>query len=230
MSNLRTVAVIPAKNEADRISETLGAVSEIPGVAEIIVVDDAGTDGTGQTARAFGAEVVRTLGASGKGGAMLAGFLCARRRDPEAILVLDADLGETASGLAKLLDGLTPESPVAIAAFPASIAGGGGFGIVKRFARRSIASRTGFDPVEPLSGQRVLLADALYSLPGIAPGFGAEVGMTLDLLAAGITPNEIPIELTHRATGKSLRGFSHRARQGLDVLRALRGERLSWPS
>src|SRR3712207_8532993 len=47
----------------------------------------------------------------------------------------------------------------------------------------------------PISGQRALLTPALDALQhGIAPGFGAEVGMTLDLLSAGIKPLEIRSE------------------------------------
>lgn len=230
MNLTRTVAVVPARNEEARLPETLYALAKIPGTEAVIVVDDASSDATRAVARASGADVIRTNGVNGKGGAMLSGFLRARRSDPEAILVCDADLGGSAAGLSALLDALTLESPVAVAAFPSSVAGGGGFGMVKRFARSRILYRTGFEPVEPLSGQRALLPDALFRLPGIAPGFGAEVGMTLDLLAAGITPVETPVPLTHRATGKKLAGFSHRARQGYDVLRALRGERLRWPS
>ncbi|WP_162924534.1 glycosyltransferase family 2 protein [Rubrobacter indicoceani] len=229
MNPIRTVAVVPARNEAGRIGETLASLANLPGLAHFVVVDDASVDATGEVAGSLGAEVVRTTGENGKGGAMLSGLTRARRRVPDAILLCDADLGATAAGLSALLEALTTESPVAIAAFPASVAGGGGFGTVKRLARKSIAARTGFSPVEPLSGQRALFAGPLYGLPGVAPGFGAEVGMTLDLLEAGITPAEIPVELSHRATGKSLRGFSHRARQGCDVLRALRGDRLRWP-
>lgn len=230
MKPIRTVAVIPARNEVSRLPATLEAVAKLPGVAALVVVDDASSDATGEVARSHGADVVRTAGTNGKGGAMLSGFLRSRHHEPEAILVCDADLGASAAGLTELLEALAPESPAAIASFPSSVAGGGGFGTVKRFARSRILDRAGFEPVEPLSGQRALLPDALFDLPGIAPGFGAEVGMTLDLLEAGICPVEVPVDLEHRATGKSLSGFSHRARQGYDVLRALRGKRLRWPS
>jgi hypothetical protein len=99
---------------------------------------------------------------------------------------------------------------------------------VKNLSRRAILRRTGYSTLEPLSGQRALLPSALDSLPGIAPGFGAEVGMTLDFLSAGIKPLEIPLPLTHRPTGRNPRGFAHRARQGLDIARALRGARIPW--
>ena len=48
------------------------------------------------------------------------------------------------------------------------------------------------------------------------------------LLAAGKKPLEMPLPLRHRPTGRNLPGFAHRARQGLDVSRALRGERIPW--
>jgi glucosyl-3-phosphoglycerate synthase len=114
-----------------------------------------------------------------------------------------------------------------VAAFPPA-ATTGGFGLVKNLSRRAILSRTGYAPLEPLSGQRALLLSVIDALPGIAPGFGAEVGMTLDLLSAGIKPLEIPLRLTHRPTGRNLSGFAHRARQGLDIARALRGTRIPW--
>jgi glucosyl-3-phosphoglycerate synthase len=224
----RTVAIIPARNEAATLAETLKAAREIPGVSHIIVVDNGSTDNTAKIAAEMGVEVIRASNELGKGGAILAGISHARTFFPEAFLLADGDLGSSAAELEALVFALGDETPATIAAFPKSVASGGGFGLVKNFARREIHRRTGFSPVEPLSGQRALLVAAVEKLPGVAPGFGAEVGMTLDLLGGGIRPVEIPVNLSHRPTGKSLSGFVHRARQGIDVVKALRGERLEW--
>jgi glucosyl-3-phosphoglycerate synthase len=230
---LRVAAVIPARNEAERLPETLSALASLPGVSELVVVDDGSRDATSSLARGHGARVVAagSFGrSSGKGKALLLGLSRARELRPDAVLLADADLGASASELKGLLDLLGEDLPVAVAAFPPGAASGGGFGLVKRLSRRAIARRSpgGYAPAEPLSGQRALLTPAIEVLPGIAPGFGAEVGMTLDLLSAGITPVEIPLSLTHRRTGKSPAGFAHRARQGLDILRAVRGARIPW--
>jgi len=221
--------VIPARDEAATLPDTLRALLEALDPSHLIVADDGSRDATPEVARKLGAEVVRASPAgkgAGKGHALRSGLLRAREHGLDAVLLADADLGLSAARLPDLLTALDETHPVAVAAFP--LATRDGFGLVKNYARRSIASRTGYAPSEPLSGQRALLTPALETLPGIAPGFGAEVGMTLDLLAAGIKPLEIPLPLTHRPTGRNLPGFAHRARQGLDVVRALRGARIPW--
>lgn len=224
---LQTIAIVPASNEAERLPDTIEAM---PKVSRLLIVDDGSRDDTAEVAKNLGAEVL-TVGEPGsplgKGGALLAGISHARRYGPEAVLLADADLGPTAAELRALIEALEDGRQAAVAAFPP--AKGGGFGLVKRYASSEISRRTGFTPKEPLSGQRALLIPAIESLPGIAPGFGAEVGMTLDLLRAGLEPVEIPLPLVHRPTGRTVPGFLHRARQGRDILKALRGERLPWP-
>ena len=227
---LKTAAVIPARDEAATLAETLRALQSAADLSLLIVVDDGSRDATAEIARTIGAEVFPASPpgkAGGKGHALRRGLLRARAHDPDAVLLADADLGGSAARLADLLAILDEHHPVAVAAFPPA-APKGGFGLVKNHARRAIARRTGYAPAEPLSGQRALLAHALEALPGIAPGFGAEVGMTLDLLLAGIKPLELQLPLTHRPTGRNLPGFAHRARQGLDVARALGGTRVPW--
>ena len=94
--------------------------------------------------------------------------------------------------------------------------------MVKRAAARLIRAACGFDAREPLSGQRALTAAALAAVRPLAPGFGLEVGMTIDAVRAGLRVVEIPIEgLSHRPTGRGARGFAHRARQGADILAAV---------
>ena len=227
---LKTAAVIPARDEAATLAETLRALQSAVDLSLLIVADDGSRDATAEIARSLGAEVLAASPpgkAGGKGHALRRGLLRAHAHVPEAVLLADADLGRSAARLADLLAGLDEHHPVTIAAFPTA-APKGGFGLVKNHARRAIARRTGYAPAEPLSGQRAFLAYALEALPGIAPGFGAEVGMTLDLLLAGIKPVELQLPLTHRPTGRNLLGFAHRARQGLDVARALGGTRVPW--
>jgi hypothetical protein len=45
-----------------------------------------------------------------------------------------------------------------------------------------------------------------------------EIGMTVDAARAGFRVVELDLPLTHRATGRTLRGFLHRGRQLADFL------------
>jgi hypothetical protein len=47
-----------------------------------------------------------------------------------------------------------------------------------------------------------------------------ELGMTVDAVRAGYGLREYELELEHRATGRTVGGFAHRARQLWDFLRA----------
>ena len=97
----------------------------------------------------------------------------------------------------------------------------GGFGLVMTTATRGITELTGWTPRAPLSGQRCLTRRAFELASPLAAGWGMEVGMTIDILRAGLRVEEIEIELRHRATGRDLAGQLHRAKQLRDVTRAL---------
>jgi hypothetical protein len=46
-----------------------------------------------------------------------------------------------------------------------------------------------------------------------------EIGITIDAVRAGYRVREIELDLEHRATGRTLGGFAHRARQLVDFAR-----------
>ena len=214
------VAVIPAYNSADRIAATVAATSSIPGVTRVLVVDDGSTDATVSSARAAGAEVLVLPGNRGKGGAVAAGV--AASHDAEVFLLVDADLQETASETSRVLAPvLADECDLAIASLPPA-AGRGGFGTVKTLARGGIRRACGYETAAPLSGQRAVRAELLRDLPN-AERFGLEVAMTIDAVRAGARVQEIEATIEHRHTGRSLAGFAHRGRQGVDIIRSL------WP-
>jgi glucosyl-3-phosphoglycerate synthase len=173
------------------------------------VIDGDSSDGTAERAEEAGAVVIR-LGRTGKGEALSAGE---RAAVPGPLLLCDADL----RGSLRPLE--TSDADLVVAAFPRR--SGGGFGIAKRVARELIALRTGLAPREPLSGQRRLSARARAAVFPLAPGFGCETRMTIDALQAGLTVEEVDVDLEHRPTGRDLAGFLHRARQLLDLLAAV---------
>jgi hypothetical protein len=44
--------------------------------------------------------------------------------------------------------------------------------------------------------------------------------MTIDAVRAGFRVLEMPVAMEHAVTGRDLKGFLHRGRQGLDLMRA----------
>jgi glycosyltransferase involved in cell wall biosynthesis len=228
-------AVVPAFNEESRIAATVHAARSIPGVDLVVVVDDASRDGTADSARASGAITLRHVRNAGKAGALETGALAvaaldAREGTVRHLLLIDADLGDSAAGAAPLLRPVQEgTADLAIGLLPAQLladgAPAGGHGLVVRLARDGIAGATGWTATQPLSGQRALTRAAFEAARPLAPGFGVETAMTLDLLRAGLRVVEVPVELTHRATGTDWRSQLHRARQGRDVARALAARR-----
>jgi glycosyltransferase involved in cell wall biosynthesis len=215
----RVVALVAARNEAERVAATVEAIRTISAVDEVVVVDGASADGTVEEARRAGARVLLAPeGVRGKGGA-LEGALD-RIEPAEFYLLLDADLGATAKEAEALLVAVRGGlADLAIGALPRQ-GGHGGFRLVKRTAAGVITALSGFRAREPLSGQRALRKEVLDAVRPLAPGFGVEAAMTIDAIRAGFRVLEIPVTMTHAVTGRDLPGFMHRGRQGLDLLRA----------
>jgi hypothetical protein len=220
--------IVAARNEADRIAATVGALRRFFPAAVIWVADDASTDGTSEAAMAAGARVISRGRPHGKGANVTAAAEAALsdQVSPELILLCDGDLGESAARLEPLVAAVAMgECDLSIAAFGRRV--GGGFGLALGFARWAIRRLCGFEAEAPISGQRALRADVLRATLPFARGYGMEIGMTVDAVRAGYRVGEYDLDLSHRATGRTLVGFAHRGRQLLDFLRVYRRRRAS---
>ena len=138
---------------------------------------------------------------------------------PAAVLLCDGDLGDSAGRLVRLLEAVDAgECDLAVAAFSRRV--GGGFGFALGFARRAIRRLCGLETAAPISGQRAMRTEVLRATLPFARGYGMEIGMTVDAVRAGYRLREYELDLEHRATGRDLGGFLHRARQLADFARA----------
>jgi glycosyltransferase involved in cell wall biosynthesis len=239
-TDMSVFVIVAAYNEADRIAATLGALARVFPGARVWVADDGSSDRTAAIAEATGARVVRSERMIGKGGAVT---LAAREalseivgeasttgravvshprsgnRPDESVAVLcDGDLGESAALLGPLVQAVRGgETDLAVAAFVRRVGGGVGFAV--GFARWAIRRRCGLALRAPISGQRAVRASVLEQVLPFAGGFGMEIGMTIDAARAGARVKELDLDLSHRATGRTLGGFVHRGRQLIDFVR-----------
>jgi hopene-associated glycosyltransferase HpnB len=111
------VAIVPARDEADVIAQTIGSLlaQDYPGLFRIILVDDRSSDCTAETARramlvsgADRLEIIsgqeRPAGWTGKVWAIRQGMARALEKDaPDYLLFTDADIAHTPDNLRKLI-------------------------------------------------------------------------------------------------------------------------------
>ena len=213
--------LVTARDEADRLGETLAALAAaLPG-ARLVVADDGSADATTAVARQAGAEVVEAGRPLGKGGTATLGarHVLARARGG-LVLLADADLGPSAGALRGLVEAVEGgQGDIAVAVFARRV--GGGFGLALESSRRIVRRRTGRTLQAPLSGQRALTSEALEAVLPFARGFGMETAMAIDAHRAGLRIAEVELALEHRATGRTAAGFRHRGRQLADIVGVL---------
>ncbi len=216
----RTVVLIPAFNEQDVIGETVSAALRMPDIAEVLVVDDGSEDETPFVAYQAGARVLQLDANVGKGGAMNAGV-----KDAEAdiFLMIDADLGACAAETHRLLEPLLAgQADMSIALMKAPPGHKGGFGMLQKLSRWAIRKYGGAEVSAPLSGQRAVRRELIDQVGGFERGFGVETALTINALRKGFRIVEVPLPLTHRATGRDIKGFLHRGRQLWDIIKVVR--------
>jgi hypothetical protein len=226
--------IIPAKNEADRIADTVTAARGLAGVDLVVVVDDGSSDDTAGKAASAGAKVVRHARSRGKAAAMETGAEAVRLLEsgeqvdlpkppavPRHLLFLDGDLGASAAEAGPLAEPVrSGAADMTIAIFSDRVRLGG-FGFVTKTAGAGIERATGWRPVQPLNGQRCLTRPAFAAALPLAPGWGVETGMSIDLWRKGMRITEVEVPLSHRATGTDWRSQLHRLRQFRDVAWAI---------
>ena len=156
--------LIAARNEGDRIAETVQALREAFGDARVIVADGGSADDTATRGGAGGrgARAVRDPGREGRlgdaGGAAGAGGGRVRRARVRALRRRSRRVLRGSSGRWRTRS--RPGS--AISRWPRSrTRRGGGFGIAVGFARWAVRSLTGLELRAPISGQRAMRGSTL---------------------------------------------------------------------
>ncbi|OJX94328.1 dolichol-phosphate mannosyltransferase [Salana multivorans] len=215
-SDPRVVVIIPTYNEREALPGTLDRLRRsVPG-ADVLVVDDASPDGTGEWAEQLGerdaqVHVLHRTSKDGLGRAYIAGFGWALEHGYDLVVEMDADASHRPEELPRLLEAARDER-VALVIGSRRVRGGG---TVNWPWYRQLISRAGTAyprlvlrlPVkDATAGFRAYPAWVLRTLPldeVESHGYAFQVDMTYRVHRMGGRIVEVPITFVERVEGVS---------------------------
>lgn len=210
----RPLVVVPTYQEVASIRSALDAVLSAAPDVDVLVVDDASPDGTGDLVEELGrtqprVHLLRRPGKAGLGTAYRAGFAWGLARGYDALVEMDADLSHPADRLEALLAGLADADLVIGSRY---VAGGSTRNwpasrqAISRTGNRYVQVVLGLGVRDATSGFRAFRREALERagvLTLSSNGYCFQVETTYAARRAGLTVREVPIVFTERAEGTS---------------------------
>jgi glycosyltransferase involved in cell wall biosynthesis len=209
-----TLVVIPTYDERGTIAELVAAVRASRHQPEVLVVDDASPDGTGQVADRLAADdpgvhVLHRVGKEGLGAAYRAGLGWGLARGYAVLVEMDADLSHDPRDLPALLDAVAHADLVIGSRYVPG-------GRVERWPwRRRVLSRggnayvrwwTGLPLADATSGFRAFRREVLTTIglsASRSDGYAFQVETALRAWRAGFRVEEVPIRFVERREGAS---------------------------
>ncbi|WP_291219977.1 glycosyltransferase family 2 protein [Dokdonella sp.] len=195
----RCLAVIPARDEVLTVGGVVAGVRATLG-CDVLVVDDASTDGTGAAARQAGANVLRLPIGLGAWGASQAGIRYALRNGYAAVITLDADGQHVPESLPSLFAARERTGAnVVIGTCMERLS------MAKRIAWRYLRTLTGLRLRDFTSGLRLYDAKAMSRLAGPEASLldYQDVGVLMLLASQGMRIVETETPMNPREVGHS---------------------------
>ncbi|NVI91375.1 polyprenol monophosphomannose synthase [Actinomadura sp. BRA 177] len=210
----RVLVIIPTYNERDNLERVAGRVREAVPAADVLVVDDASPDGTGEVADALAGEdeqikVLHRKGKDGLGPAYIAGFRWAAEHGYDVMVEMDADGSHQPEELPRLLAALEDADLVIGARW---VPGGKVRNWPKRREALSRGANTyarlmlGIPLHDATAGYRAFRAATLAKI-GLeevdSRGYCFQIDLALRALRQGLRVVEVPITFVEREHGTS---------------------------
>jgi glycosyltransferase involved in cell wall biosynthesis len=232
-----TLIVLPAFNERESLPGVIDEIRTDAPNADVLVVDDGSTDGTGDVARALGIRTITMPFNVGVGGATRAGLRYGHRYGYAAVVQCDADGQHPPSSIGVLVDGLDGADIVIGARFA-------GIGEYEASGPRLLAMRIlawtfsrihHTELTDVTSGFRAFGPRAIEVLSTLLPP--EYLGDTVEALVIarenGLVVRQVPVAMRRRRGGAASHGplrataFLFRAilMLALSLVRLLRGRR-----
>jgi dolichol-phosphate mannosyltransferase len=214
MDERRAVICLPTYDERENLAPILDAIHAVEPRVDVLVVDDASPDGTGDLADAIAARdgrvrVLHRPGKQGLGRAYLAGFSWALARGYDLVLEMDADFSHDPVHLPAILAGARRADLVLGSRY---VPGGRtvDWGLARKLVSRggSLYARKILGlPLRDLTGgfkcfrREVLEA---IDLPSVSSsGYAFQIELTFRAVQRGFRVMEVPITFADRRVGRS---------------------------
>ena len=210
----RTIAIVPTYNESENLLRLVPTLLNQSPSLEVLVVDDASPDGTGEVAdslaeRTDRVQVMHRAGKLGLGTAYLAGFRHALDHGYDYVVQMDADFSHRPEDMPRLLEAARSADLVIGSR---NIAGGRveNWSLLRQFVSRggSFYARKllKLQIRDCTSGFKCWRREALEALDlsSVASnGYGFQVEMNYLCHRAGLGISEVPIVFPDRTAGRS---------------------------
>ncbi len=207
--------IVPTYDERENLDELLRKIFEAAPAANLLIVDDASPDGTGQLADEYASRdsrisVLHRSGKLGLGTAYLEGFAWGLARDYAYFLEMDADMSHDPRYLETLFEAVRQGADVVIGS--RNIQGGGvaGWGVLRHAISKggSLYARgvLGLSVRDLTSGYRIYTRRALEAMrlgDVKSTGYAFQVELAYRAVRAGLSVTEVPIVFVDRRAGQS---------------------------
>jgi glycosyltransferase involved in cell wall biosynthesis len=193
---MKVSVVIPAKNESRSVPALIEKLLALPGLKEIIVVDDGSTDGTGDIAEKLGASVIRHPYSKGNGAAIKSG---ARAATGDILLFMDADGQHSPDDVHRLLNKLDQGFDMVVGARQSGSQASVGRGFANKFYNWLASYMTGQKIEDLTSGFRAVRRVKFLQFLSLLPnGFSYPTTSTMAFFRAGYSVCYEPIHAAQR--------------------------------
>jgi len=212
-TEVKVLAGIPAYNEARYIGSIV--LQAMQYVDEVIVMDDGSTDNTAVVAELAGATVVRHDKNRGKGAAIQSILAEARKRNPDILVLLDADAQHDPNEIPALIKAISEGFDLVIGSRETQKDKTPRYRRIGQkviFRSSRIASKA--DVADSESGFRALSPKAIKKLDLKAHGFAIESEMITRAADKKLKITEVPISNIYTKDGSTLNPIRH----GIEVL------------
>ena len=195
MLKMKKIAVIPAYNEEDRISDVISNTKKY--VDEIIVVDDGSVDDTLNKANKANFKA-RHIVNMGKGCALKTGFKAALDKGADIIITLDADGQHDPKEIPKLINFLKENDLDAVVGYRSENPNMPSlFKFGNNFINKALKMLFDLNVRDSQSGFRVYKVESCKDLSWNSIDYAVETEMLINLKKLGLKCGEVPIKTTY---------------------------------